>query len=64
MTPPPSGHLVPLRQGQRNKRGGGGNSLAPHMGGLHTHIVCWIVEGEAQIFGCDLNSKFSFLLIQ
>ncbi len=32
-----------------------------HVGPTHTPIVSWIAEEEAQIFGCDLNSKFPFI---
>jgi hypothetical protein len=26
----------------------------------YTLIVCWVADGGAQTFGCDLNIKFSF----
>jgi hypothetical protein len=58
---PLPGHPEPLRQGPEG--GGGGAVIAwpLHVGPTRTPIVCRIAKGETQIFGCDLNSKFSFI---
>ncbi len=62
---PLPGHQEPLRQGHRDQRGGGAGESAIawplHVGPTHTPIVCRIAEEETQFFGCDLNSKFSFI---
>jgi hypothetical protein len=44
--------------------GGGGNGLALTRGSPIHSFVSWIAEEEDKTFGCDLNSKFSFIIIK
>jgi hypothetical protein len=44
--------------------GGGGNGLALTRGSHIHSFVSWIGEEEDKTFGCDLNSKFSLIIIK
>jgi hypothetical protein len=62
-TPPPSRSPRAPEAGTQGPEGGQESAIAwpLHVGPTHTPIVCRIAEEETQFFGCDLNSKFSFI---